>query len=183
MYYINFSYSSPHDDVAKSTGINSDGTVNVKYTLLTLKNLLMENVEKINKLLENTDKISDISVAGYNQIQVSIYTETDANQLKDSGIIVSNLISDNVDEFEFPEPEETNHERFQMLHNITNPDVVGIIDSTSVDSDAMKDVSEQKDDVIYDEKNLESIIKKYQILMSNKNHYPTTEDSEGEESY
>ncbi len=54
---INLTYKNPCDDLQSCFAYNPDGTINVHLTLLTYRNLLNTNMEKINRLIEISNDI------------------------------------------------------------------------------------------------------------------------------
>lgn len=70
--FINLTYKTPHEDVESFTKFQNDGKVDVKYILTSMCDLLMNNVDKLNKLLENVDNIEDIVPIGYGIIQIKM---------------------------------------------------------------------------------------------------------------
>lgn len=166
--YINFTYNSPHEDIQNSMGFNSDGSLNIKYTLVTLKNLLLNNVELIDKLLNKVDTIDNINSIGYNHIEIQINNEEILNSLLiDKTLIkqIENIEDENEDEnveYQFSD-EETNQTRLNMINNIVNHNDLQIM----LDKHSNSESGSDSDEIISDEKNTQSILNKYGNFIKN----------------
>lgn len=185
---INFTYKSPTDDISDSMGVNSDGTLNIKYTLVTLRNLLLENINIVNKLLDNSDNITDIIPINYNTIVININDNEVKKNLYENNIIVPNLESENSDtdseEYPFMEEtiEETNYERYQMINHATNHDQISS-NLKIVQSDSDIESDSDMDELICDEFNIKSIVEKYKKFNSDsESDYDSLDNSYSEDN-
>ncbi|AGF85181.1 hypothetical protein QJ854_gp601 [Moumouvirus goulette] len=111
---INFTYGGPYNDIISSASYYDDGTINTKYTLLSLKNLLLHNVNIINKLLEN-DGVKNIMV---NNIDISV--EVDSNESYEQLIKDDILINEAEIFSDYSGEIETNQDRLNRVLNMTN---------------------------------------------------------------
>jgi len=148
--YINFNYRSPQEDFQRNMGFNSDGSLNVKYSLTCLKNLLESNIKIIDSLIEKSEKISHITSSGYDQLQIQL-DNTVKEELLDRKIITTRAnYDDDSDTFDYNfSDDENNKIKINMINNI----ISNIITPTD---------SEEKSDSDIDEgKNMENIINKY----------------------
>lgn len=158
MKYINFSYKTPSSDIEDCTGLNSDGSVNIKYTLMTLRDKLMENVEILNKLLEKSDSVSGVYAVGYDTVAICINSKKEADDMMNLKLIrdTKNEIED--DEYENSTDDESDHEthsdRLRMMSNL--------IVSSQSQNDILSDTdTETESDVMDDIESAMSIICKY----------------------
>jgi hypothetical protein len=179
IFCINFNYKSPHEDMENSTGLNTDGSVNVKYTLTSMRDLLQHNIDLVNKLLEKSESVTNINIIGYGLVKVDIEGESIIKNLVDTNVIYKlvdqpeNNDQVNLDELEFSD-EETNNDRYNMINNLVNTnDVRSFFDN---DSDSETNESEDED-LIDDEKNTQTIINKYTSLIPEGYIDAHTEDS------
>lgn len=169
--YINFTYKSPHQDIDSVTGINSDGSVNVKYTLLALRELLSNNLIIINKLIDKSNNITNISPVGYGVISINIDSPIVTQNLIENNIIKKTIekMEDDVAEnyFVFSDEEETNNDRLNIVKNlVTQNDVDDIFDNNNNDSES--DYNSESDDLIGDDNNTKSILDKYIDIINEK---------------
>lgn len=169
--YINLTYISPHEDIEKSLGLNSDGTVNAKYTLICMKELLTNNLLVINKLLDEVNNIVDITPVGYGIVEIKVKSEV-IQKLLDDNILITHPIKNensdesNTDEWSIDDTDETNQDRLNMISNLINQDDSQNIFGSACTSDAESEA--ELDDIINDEKNAASILNKYcEILIKN----------------
>jgi hypothetical protein len=159
---INLTYKSPEEDIGNSIGFNPDGSVNVKYTLLSLRELLTQNLSVINKLIEKTDNISDIIPIAYGMVGIKINSPTVLKNLLDNNILIEHVENTEepiIDELNFSEEEETNQERLNMINNLTNQNDSQIIFNKDIESDT--DTDSETDDILDDGPNTKSILDKY----------------------
>lgn len=174
---INLTYKSPHEDVEDSIGLNPDGTVNCKFTLITLRNLLEKNLEVVKKLLENADNVTDIVPIGYGIVEAKINSESVKNSLFDDNVLLKasldNSNDDFLDQIHYDDSNsETNEERFAMINNLTNQnDSQMIFNRENSDSEQ----TESGDEIIDDSKNAKLILEKYRDVITNNED---TSDSE-----
>lgn len=163
---INLTYKSPHEDVENLIGFNPDGTVNVKYTLLSMKELMLQNLNVITKLLEKTDNITDIIPIGYGIVEVKINSINVLKNLMDAKIVINppNIAETdeiNVDELHFSDDDETNQARLDLINNLVNQN-----DSQSIFNKG-SDSESDDDEIIGDEKNTKLILDKYNNFINN----------------
>ena len=155
-------------------------TVNINFTLITLRDHLLKNVEIVNKLLENTENITDINPVGINTIGIKINSNTTSQKMLEEGVIVdhihfqdsdsstdSNLIFSDDDK-------ETNTDRLAIINNLTNTDNSKYIFSEYSNDDSNE--SDQKDILIDDKQNIKNILDKYANIIQQ------TEDSDESKS-
>ncbi|XWV26017.1 hypothetical protein QJ857_gp1063 [Tupanvirus soda lake] len=176
---INFTYKSPHQDIESVMGFNSDGSVNIKYTLISLRNLLSHNINILNKLIEKSENITNIIPIGYGVVGINIDSPTITQYLLDENILtkMSENMEDEVEigEFNFSDDEETNQDRLNIVNNLTNHnDTNNIFDNDLSESDS----DSESDDIIDDEKNTKSILSKYIGIINERN----SDESEEEEN-
>lgn len=163
---INLTYRTPCVDIDKCTAYNADGTINIKCTLLTFRNMLNENINKINGLIENFNHVTNISTIDDDFIRVSFDNNDVLNDLLEKNIVkeISDDDNDHENNLYFSDNDiETNQDRFGMMNNmITRNDSQIIFDKVDT-SDT--DTSES-DNVINDEDNSRLIINKYSKLVA-----------------
>lgn len=167
---INFTYKSPSQDIENCCGFNADGTINVKYTLATLRNLLLKNAEIIKKIMDRSIHITNIDIIDFNCIQIAINNKDNMENLFNEKILLRPEDLDNDDtssmdsetDFIFSDSEkETNHDRYKMINNMVNSNNIPIIDNNS-DTD-----SESSDDIIDDKHNTRLVLNKYSKMIKN----------------
>lgn len=162
--FINFTYNSPHEDVEKAIGHNSDSTLNVKYTLTSLQYLLQHNLGIIEKLLEHQDVITNINSLGYNSVEIEISSPEVVTELCDSGVLVKHVDPGDSDASEniLSDDEETNAVRYTGIANLINQnDNRVIFDKLSSDSES------DKQDIVNDDLYVASIVDKYYDYLEN----------------
>lgn len=119
--YINLTYSSPNHDIEDCMGLNPDGDVNVKYTLTSMRDKLAENVDVLNKLLEQTDNIAGLFSADRGAVAVCISSPEAMdsmfknNLIRDTKIVTSD---DESNEESSKEDHETHTDRLRMMKNL-----------------------------------------------------------------
>lgn len=162
MYYVNFDYNTPFEDIQECMGFNPDGTININYTLMTLKNKLMKNIILIEKLLDNHIHISNLIPSEYNKISITINNKEILESLIYENVINNNetdIYDNNENLFS---DEETNQERLNRLNNIINTDNYNIFLNKSSD-----DSESSTEEIISDEKNIQSLLNKYKTFTKN----------------
>lgn len=175
--FINLSYRSPYEDIEQSLGFNPNGTINVKFTLMALRDHLAKNLETINKLLDSAENITDIIPSGFNLIEIKTNSESVLKELIDNNILTQNTLNINSEEntddnFSISdEDKETNNDRLAMINNLTN---VG--DSKFIFGDDSDPEKSGSDDLIDDEKNIKNILSKFANIAKQNN------DSESDEN-
>ena len=182
---INFTYKSPNEDMALVMGFNPDGTVNVKYTLMALRDLLIENTNKINKLIEKHYAITDILPIEYGNIEIITNSPDIVQSLVDEQILTTKLdSSDNEDsDFDgsnFSDDDETNQERLHLINNLVNQNEINsIFNQNEIESESDTDSESESDEIIDDDDNKHSIITKYKKMISEND----LDDSDNTTSY
>lgn len=171
---INFTYQSPNEDIDNCSGTNQDGTVNVAFTLTSLKNKLIENTAVLTKLLENVKYITDIIPIGYGMIEVIVSNPEVSKSLLENQVLVvfdpnkvlyleeeDNEFVHNLVELD-ETVEETNNTRLLAIKNLVNNNENNILQD---DSDNSTDTySNSDEEVVFDETHKQSIIDKYSNL-------------------
>jgi hypothetical protein len=159
--YINFTYSSPNEDIELCTGLNPDGNVNVKYTLTSMRDKLLENVQILNQLLEKSNHITGLFAMGYNSVAVCVSSREEMDDM-----IVNNLIRDakldseeesEEDDISDESDHETHSDRLRMMKNL-------IFSSESKHMSDSDEESTDNDDFI-DAINMNELIHKYDDLI------------------
>jgi len=161
---LNLTYKSPYEDMEDSIGLNPDKTININFTLLSLKNKLLENINTIDKLLEHSDYIDNIILIDNDIIEIKIDDQITYNQLINNGILIENNYdsdTDSTDDFtaenyDFGSPRETNHDRLNTINNLVRQD--NNYPDNSSDSDSN---SSNSNEDITDDKNMIYITNKY----------------------
>jgi hypothetical protein len=173
--YINFTYKSPHEDVESVMGHNPDGSVNIKYTLLALRDLLTHNLNIVNKLLEKNDDIFDINPIGYGIVSIDANTITKESLLNANILIKQPNVLENeeiLDDIYISDEEETNQNRLGIINNLVNLNDTHASNINTTDSDT------DSDDIIDDKINTRSIVDKYLNIINEK--YSDDDSSESE---
>ena len=186
IFAIKFTYKSPCEDVDACCGFNSDGSINVKYTLATLREMLLQNVSIIDKLLEKSENITTINPIGYGVVQATVNSDPVLRTLLDDNVLHNapenadneNEYNNYLNEFHFSDDEETNQDRLNMVNNMTNQNDSQTIFNKDSDSDSD---SGSESDIIDDENNTKSILDKYNNIL-NANRSDDSSDSDGTES-
>lgn len=171
---INLTYTSPHEDIEKTMGFNPDGSVNIKFTLLSMQNLLKHNLDVISRLIKESDSITDIVPLGYKIVAINVKSNDLTEILfKDNILITQPQILENdteipMNELHFSDEDtETNYQRLIMVNNLVNTDdssyIFNELDTLNVSSSQSQSDS---DDIIDDEENRKSIINKYVQLVN-----------------
>lgn len=164
---INFTYRSPNEDIENGTVFNTEGASDVKQTLLNLRNLLTENIDRINHLIEHADQIVDIIAIGYGIVGISVNSETVEKDLLENQTLIkrSNLLENeelNAHDFVLTDEEETNHKRLEIVNNLVAQDDSRQLFNQMDASDSESDI----DDVIDVEKDSKYILEKYINLIN-----------------
>lgn len=165
MYYINFDYNTPFEDIQECMGFNPDGTINIKYTFMTLKNKLIKNINLIDKLLDNHEYISNLMLTDSNKIEVNVNNKEILESFLNENVIIDNnepdIYDNDINENLFSD-EETNQERLNMLNNIINTD-----DSNTILNKSPDTTESSTEEIISDEKNIQSLLNKYKSFTKN----------------
>jgi len=173
--YLNLTYKSPHEDFENCAGWNTDGSINIKYTLATMKDLLIHNAEIIDKLLKNADSINHINAVGYCLIDVIAKSNTALESLINENILSKKPPIDieeaNIDELQLSD-EETNQTRFNSVNNLIIQNNTGLnTNHSSEESDV------ESDEIIFDEQNTASILNKYKrFIQTNDNESDSNDE-------
>jgi hypothetical protein len=176
--YINFSYKSPHEDTETSIGLNPDGSVNIKYTLASMRDLLLHNVDIITKLIDTHENILNIRPIGYDIVEITTNTSPVSKKLLDGNVIRKSMELDddeaiNFDELIVSDHEETNQDRLKNINNIINQNDSQIIFAEDSNSD-----HDSGDDIIDDETNTSSILEKYGNFINDESDSENSSDNE-----
>jgi len=160
--YINFTYSSPHDDFDACVGLNSDGSTNINYTLMALKNKLSENILLIDRLLEQSNLIAGMYTAGYDLVAIYTNSQNDSQTLLDTGLVRETVTINSDDAYDEDEEltdqdEETHTDRLRMINNIVN------VGNDKIDDDS--DESSENSELMNDYESVGSILSKYQKII------------------
>ena len=175
-YSFNLTYSTPGEDLAKSSGFNSNDSPYVestshllkpKYSLISLKNLLLRNIEMIDMMIEESPNIKSMQSYDYG---LDIFVEfidpkTDGvKALLDSSIISIPVDTDNEDPLWNPngsdsdEEIQTNEMRLNQVLNLTSYDDLPLV---TYDSDS------DNDSILTSKEPANDIIVKYQKMIVN----------------
>jgi len=166
---MNLTYKSPNEDIENCTGMNPDGSVNAKFTLLSMRELLTKNIAVVNKLLENVENITDIIPVGYGLVETKINSQTILKNLIENGTLIkppeyTDMNEFQIDDLEFSDGEETNQDRLNMVNNLVNQQDTQSDFGRNLDSDSDSDT--ESDDLIDDKKNTQSILDKYNRIIN-----------------
>ena len=140
-------------------GLNPDGNINVKYTLMALRNKLMENVEMLNKLLEKTDYITGIFATDYDSVAICVSSQEEMDDMLKNDLIRNEIIDEEPeedDEISSESDNETHSDRLRMMKNL-------IFSSESKQMSDSDDESSENDFV--DIVNMQGLIHKYNDLI------------------
>jgi hypothetical protein len=144
-YYINFTYESPCQDFSKNIGLNPNSTVNIRYTLGTMKHLLSENIKLLDNLLENSDHIENIEAIGTNYLGIRFKEGFDNIMIDNEMIcVISNGPSES-DSSDFSDEDtmETNTDRLNVLQNLFGSESGSFGSESSSDSDIVADSNKE----------------------------------------
>jgi len=113
-YYINFDYTNPQNDLENSASYYVDGTIDIKLSLMSMKEKLMKNINIIDELIKECYNIDDIIFYNTNKIEIKISSEEAINRL-----LIANAISNRNEENEFnDEHPETHNYRFNLIDRL-----------------------------------------------------------------
>jgi len=119
--YINFTYKNPDYDFKDATSLYENGDVNVKYTLMVLRDKLNENLQRINKLIDVSENIDGLL---QDHEGVIVWAQDGIReQLHKDGVIrgaSQNPESDSDSSSEEEVNHETHSERLRMINNMLN---------------------------------------------------------------
>lgn len=182
--YINFNYNSPHEDVENCLGFNPDGSINIRYTLESLKNLLQENLQIVNELIDNVDEIQSVTPIGYNRVELVTNTNSLLDKLLEKNIVTvvtNEEIEDQMDDLSDLNisDEETNNDRLNIINNLTNLNNAQIL---SIEKNSDTEQESDSDELIEDEKNATSIINKYSDFIQKSEDSDSNNNSDSEYS-
>lgn len=161
-FKINFTYESPYMDIKQNMGLNSNSNINVQYTLTTIRDNLLKNIDLLNYLLENSNVISNINLVNTDYIGIKINNELKIKEMIDLNIIceidnnsnLQDIMTDHIDEDE----EETHSDRLNMVYNL--------LCKSNSDSNFSSDSDSDSNIILDTEKEL-YICNKYSELMEN----------------
>ena len=185
--FVMFTYSSPQEDLVKSTCHNANGDTNINLTLHTYRDLLMSNIAIIDTLISVSDKIQDIEYTGYKLIALTTDSQELMDDLTKKNIVVSipdisdsdsDSEDDNYSDDDYENINtETNTNRFESIINLTRlqniPVVESLIDEPEYSND---DIYESNNESELDiNENINTILDKY-INLREKNQIPYVED-------
>lgn len=168
--FINLTYLSPYEDMEKSLGFNADGTINNKYTLLAMRELLENNLNVINNLITEADNITHITPVGYGIIEIKMNSAETTKKLIDIDILTikPNIDSEyedtTTDDWHIEEHNETNQDRLHMIANLVIPNDTHNLFEIDISSDS------DSDNLIVDNKNTNSILGKYSNLLTGEEY-------------
>lgn len=119
---INFTYSSPHEDLTTSLNIENTGKINIKKTLLNMHDKLLYNVNIIDVLLQNVESIDDIIPLSFDEIGIKINSIETMEQLSKENIIkVDVQLSKKYEEYEeYSEYEKLSPETMEYIASCKN---------------------------------------------------------------
>jgi hypothetical protein len=170
--HINLTYKSPAQDLVQCAGYNPDGSINIRYTLIALRNMLRQNVEILSQLVDFADEIDDMScldlpIVQHNSlINVQISSQLVIDQLLEKCLVVNRA---NSEIFIMPTEDsiETNNDRLNKIYNLTNDLEPNLLSNRMISSHFLSSESnsEAEDDLIGDIENRKLIIDKYQKLL------------------
>ena len=167
--FINLTYTSPSEDIENFLSINPDGSINAKFTLLSMKGLLSKNLAIINKLIDESDHIIDIIPINYNLVEIKIDSTEKVNELIENETLINNpdtFSDEQNEEFGFDNL-ETNQDRYNMIKNLINyHDMENIFDEKS---SCESDTDSDDDAIISDKRNYLSVLNKYSMLINESN--------------
>ncbi|AKI80247.1 hypothetical protein QJ850_gp452 [Acanthamoeba polyphaga mimivirus] len=149
-----------------------DGSTNVKCTLQSFKNTLENNLLLINKLIEESENIINVSCHP-NNILLEFNSNNIMNKFINDGTV--KIISDNYNDSDddlIPlvdlSEEETNQDRLNRIINMTNRDNSGGLFGTSDDDEEeISDDDPLLHDLLKNQNNTLSIFNKYTNLIGN----------------
>ncbi|AGC02082.1 hypothetical protein H012_gp375 [Acanthamoeba polyphaga moumouvirus] len=164
---INFTYGGPYNDIIGSASYYDDGTVNIKYTLLSLKNLLLHNVNIIDKLLENNN-IKNIMV---NDTDISV--EVDSNESYEQLVKDEVLINETDNFSDYSGEIETNQDRLNRVLNMTNINETENIFGNEIKSDDIfnsdsENSDSESNDLLNDDKAHKYLFNAFELLINSE---------------
>lgn len=139
---IKFNYEGPSIDIKNCSGSYSDGTINTKYTLQSLKNLLQNNIKIIDKLLSLNDHVGNLVVCD-DDVTIEITSDNIFSELVNEEIL-SNINQDD-NNIHYSNEIETNQDRLNRVFNMTNINESNNIFGNVTDSSDLDD-SDDVDD-------------------------------------
>lgn len=182
-FTINFTYQSPCEDMELLKGINPDNSLNIKYTLISQRNMLQHNIDLLNKLIDNCNVISNLASTEYNTVRIEIDSPLHAKELVELDII-KKLSNDNDSENEtdnidfFDQNQETNQDRLAMINNLVNQNDNNSIFDDTCDSDSLDNSSNSDPGTIDDEDNIKLLISKYTAIMKLQRKLDESDESD-----
>lgn len=115
-YHVNFTYQSPTDDIKDSICYNSNGDINIKCSLIVMRNKLMENIEILDLLIKKCNNITCLDVLDGELIKIKLSDNNYIDKLLKDNI----LKKCNGGYIDYSSNDETNEDRLQLMCNITN---------------------------------------------------------------
>jgi len=177
-FIVNFTFFNKDSNDGVLTGCigyNADETINVKFTLNAVKNMLLQNVRYCDKLIDFAQSISTLHVTDDN-MEIVINSDSIVQELKSTNTILSNDDDSDSDNDNDAMGELLNHMQIyqhdedvniynNIINNIINIDLImdtsDHINITELsDSNSLSD-----DDMIYDEVNLLKLRDYYTSLL------------------
>jgi len=143
--HLNLTYKNPVDDFQDSLSYYENGTINIKYTLVALRDKLGENIQRLDRLIEMADDVSCI-MSDEDSIIICIDDEEKKDQLQKEKII--RAMDPPIEESESDsDPEyETHTERLRKANNLLSSGWNRYTDRYGSDSDS--ESSEVAEDII-----------------------------------
>jgi hypothetical protein len=193
-HFINLTYSSPHEDIEKLSGLNSDGTTNVNFTLLSMKELLSRNLEVINNLITEANNITEITPIGYGIIEIKMKSLEIMKKMIDADVIITkpphtddygddDFSDTGTENFQIDEDNiETNQQRLRMINNLINQSDLQNIFGDNSGNDSDSESNSESDELINDDKNINLILNKYSRILNNNKYMPNISDSSQSDS-
>lgn len=170
-FVANLTYDSPDTDFVENIGTYPDGSINNEYTLLAMKKKIQDNLDIIDKLIENKNSIASV-YADSGHLNVDLKSDSITDKLLEEKTI---RVSDEKQNLEIYEEPETHNIRKKKIFNLINDSEIAILRE---DYNEISDTDEPQH-VIDDPKNEKIIRNKYAKLIRTD----TNDDSDDSEAY
>lgn len=164
-YRLNFTYKGPGHDILDVSKRRDDGALDTTLTLRALRAKLVENVEIVDRVLEQQGAITDLGVLGTLSIIVYMDPLAATGLVRSKALVAEHGESEGEGESEseemdsMSEPEETNHQRLTYVRNITNSSAVPRLFPESESEE-----STESDEIIDGGANMATLVSRFEAL-------------------
>lgn len=157
---VNLNCNLAENTIDKFISYNNNETVNVKYTLLSIKKILYSDIQTIDRLINNVNKLTTINLNEYGLVEIGTDSKELFNTLVNDKIIYDDDLN-NGNIIAIDEPIDGNRELLDRINNLTNQNNLQLIDIDYFsDNDSQNSLNFDNSDV-----NIQQLVSKYSKLL------------------